>query len=275
MSEAVVSISLRLSICFSGSMDRCCIAHDSAGVQHYPLANVRVRLRGISVLIEAAIGGQQGALIGMDVIGPMFDAGFCISGYYSLRERGFDQAGQVIENWTVRADPAAMAVQAVATAPPSTRPPPLVPAAAVPRTPVPASAMPPLLAAAVPYHMPAVSSARPPPPLVPAAAASSRSALTSARPPPLTPTATPLRSMSVRASAGPPPLVPSSYGSFVDRPVAARAAGPPAPEKITFHVQAPFLDAPVTYQISSGSDMPLRKLMIKYVCAWCVQNGSG
>ena len=43
------------------------------------LANVRVRIRGAEQRILAAIGGEQGVLVGLDVLGPMFEQGFTLA----------------------------------------------------------------------------------------------------------------------------------------------------------------------------------------------------
>ena len=36
-------------------------------------------------VIAVAIGGTQGALVGEDMLGPMFDAGYTVAGFYGQR----------------------------------------------------------------------------------------------------------------------------------------------------------------------------------------------
>ena len=55
------------------------------GVQSYPMAIVRMRIRGFERVIAVAIGGTQGALVGEDMLGPMFDAGYTVAGFYGQR----------------------------------------------------------------------------------------------------------------------------------------------------------------------------------------------
>lgn len=55
------------------------------GVEAYPLARVSIRIRGVGLRIIAALGGSQGVLVGEDVLGPMFEAGYTIAGFYGRR----------------------------------------------------------------------------------------------------------------------------------------------------------------------------------------------
>ena len=66
--------------------------HGVNGVQSYPMALVRMRIRGFERVIAVAIGGTQGALVGEDMLGPMFDAGYTVTGFYGQRR---DAAGGV------------------------------------------------------------------------------------------------------------------------------------------------------------------------------------
>lgn len=55
------------------------------GVDEYPMAYCRVRIRGVEQRVCAAIGGAQGILVGRDVIEPMLDMGHAIAGFSAVR----------------------------------------------------------------------------------------------------------------------------------------------------------------------------------------------
>jgi len=58
-----------------------------------PVAEVRIKIRGFELAIEAAIGSPAicGVLVGEDILDPMFEAGYSISGFRGIR----DHAGRV------------------------------------------------------------------------------------------------------------------------------------------------------------------------------------
>jgi hypothetical protein len=58
------------------------------GVENYPTVYVRIQLRGEEQRILAAIGGDQGVLVGRDVLEPMLDKGFTIAGFSAARHDG-------------------------------------------------------------------------------------------------------------------------------------------------------------------------------------------
>ena len=58
------------------------------GQDDYPMAYCRVQIRGIEQRICAAIGGEQGILVGRDVIEPMLDIGYTIAGFSAVRGHG-------------------------------------------------------------------------------------------------------------------------------------------------------------------------------------------
>ena len=55
------------------------VIHGVNGRAEYPVARVRVEIRGFSKEINAAIGGDQGVLVGTDVLADMFRDGFTIA----------------------------------------------------------------------------------------------------------------------------------------------------------------------------------------------------
>ena len=80
------------------------VIHGINGAERYALVPVRVRIRAFEIDIWAAVGGNQGALVGMDVIGPMFDSGFAISGHRANRRALINQAGQAVVAWQIVAE---------------------------------------------------------------------------------------------------------------------------------------------------------------------------
>ena len=55
------------------------------GLDQYPMVYVRVAIRGVEQRICAVLGGDQGILVGRDVIEPMLDMGFTIAGFAATR----------------------------------------------------------------------------------------------------------------------------------------------------------------------------------------------
>ena len=58
------------------------------GLGQYPMVYVHVRIRGVEQRVCAVLGGGQGILVGRDVIEPMLDMGFTISGFAATRGGG-------------------------------------------------------------------------------------------------------------------------------------------------------------------------------------------
>lgn len=55
------------------------------GLDQYPMVYVHVAIRGVEQRVCAVLGGNQGILVGRDVIEPMLDMGFTIAGFAAAR----------------------------------------------------------------------------------------------------------------------------------------------------------------------------------------------